>query len=166
MSIQIRRIDVDTAALKKYFAQMSVRAENFAPVFRWVMVQLAAEHAKLFATNGLASGTAWEPLHQDTVAWKIANGYGANGILVRTGDLKSSLTNLNSGRGAVREIDRKHAVFGTDVAYARYHFYGTRRMPERKPLFVPEFFAWRTGQAAAKHIVHGKIPAWLDTVMP
>lgn len=165
--IKIKSIKVDTKNLVKRFTAMSRRAEDFKPVFRWSMLHLAAEHAKLFAANGALPGSsAWEALEESTVAWKLANGYGAAGILVRNGTLKDSLTNLNSARGAVRDIDRKTASFGTSLDYAGYHFYGTRNMDARKPLFVPEHFSWRTANAVANHIVHGKIPESIDRLLP
>lgn len=167
MSVYIDNVDVDTDALRRLFAKMSARSKDFDSVFRWAMRHLAEEHAKLFATNGNTLGsTPWEPLKESTVAWKLANGYGAQGILVRDGTLKSSLTDLNSSRGAIRDVGRTEASFGTNVEYAGYHFYGTRRMASRKPLFVPAHFAWRTATATAKHIVYGQIPKNLNLLIP
>lgn len=167
MSVKIKSVQVDTSALNKRFTAMSRRAADFGPVFRWATQQLAAEHSKLFATNGAVGGSSpWRPLADSTVAWKLANGYGDKGILVRDGTLKSSLTDMNSMRGAVRDTTATSLTFGTEVEYARYHFYGTRKMPARKFLFVPEYFSWRTASATGKYIVYGNIPKGLSLMLP
>jgi len=146
---------VDTSRLKRRFASMVSRSNDFKPVFRWVFLELSEAHSRQFASQGAAGGFPWKPLDPQYASWKLEN-YGANGILVRSGALRDSLTNLNSTRGAVRDIDAKKATFGTEVEYAHYHWTGTRKMPSRKPLFVPRTFADRTAFMVGRYIVDGQ----------
>lgn len=152
---RIRKIDVDTSALKRRFNAMSRRSRDFDPVFRWVFQSLQRAHMMNFATEGATHGGPWKPLDPQYASWKLEN-YGAHGILVREGDLRSSLTIENS-RGAIREIRKTSATFGTKIPYATFHKTGTRKMAKREPLFIPNLMANRTANVVAEYIVHGSV---------
>ena len=147
---------VDTSALRRRFMAMSRRAQNFTPVFRWMMQELQKAHRDNFRTEGTTSGFPWQPLDPQYASWKLAN-YGANGILVRSGDLRNSLTSMNSNRGAVRDIGLRTAYFGTTIGYAKFHQSGTSNMAQRKPLFVPKMMAHDVARATGEHIVYGSV---------
>ncbi len=151
----VRITSVDTSRLRRRFNAMSRRSQNFKPVFRWMMKQLQEAHRDNFKNEGVSSGFRWQPLDPQYAAWKLEN-YGAKGILVRTGDLKDSLT-LNSARGAVRDFGLRTAHFGTTIGYAQFHQAGTQNMAQRKPLFVPQLMANRTGHAVGEYILHGSL---------
>lgn len=153
MATRVHIRDVDTRALKRRFRGMIRRSQNFSSVFNWAGRQIQDAHAKNFDSRGAASGSVWAPLDSGYSAWKLAN-YGAEGVLVKSGDLRSSLTNWNS-RGAVREVGAKKASFGTEIPYARFLVTGTRAMPARNFNFVPRSFATRVARATGEHIVYG-----------
>jgi phage gpG-like protein len=132
-------IDVDAADAIAYLRRMEERAENFSSVFRWAKQELRKANAENFTKNGLPSG-GWNPRTRD-YAWPIMR---------KSGALFRSLTSLN---GAPNEIHKTHAYFGTKVEYAKFHQYGTTRMPARKVVFTPVGFAKSVGERAAKHIV-------------
>lgn len=155
MRVQVRVVDVDTSKADRRFGQILRRSRDFKPVFRWMFQELQEAHRENFRTQGAASGFPWKPLEPQYASWKIEN-YGANGVLVRSGDLERSLT-MNSGRGAVRDIGARTAEFGTKLPYAKFHQSGTSNMAQRKPLFLPRLMAGRTADAVGEYLVHGSV---------
>lgn len=129
------------------------RGQDFRIVFRWARRELALANRINFATKGATSGRPWLPLDDEYARWKLSHA-GPRPLMVFDGNLRRSLTNL---RGAPNEIDKTDAWFGTNVPYAQYHQWGTRKMPSRKIVFVPPFFAQALGAQAAEWIVHGSI---------
>ena len=57
------------------------------------------------------------------------------------------------------KIDIMEATFGTKVEYAKFHQYGTTRMPKRKVVYEPLGFASRFGEVAATYVCHGNTAA-------
>ena len=155
MRVQVRVVDVDTSKADRRFGQILRRSRDFKAVFRWMFQELQEAHRENFRTQGAASGFPWKPLEPQYASWKIEN-YGANGVLVRSGDLERSLT-MNSGRGAVRDIGARTAEFGTKLPYAKFHQSGTSNMAQRKPLFLPRLMADRTADAVGEYLVHGSV---------
>jgi phage gpG-like protein len=155
MRVQVRIVDVDTSRADRRFGKILRRSRNFKPVFRWMFQELQEAHRDNFKTKGATSGFPWKPLEPQYASWKIAN-YGAEGILVRTGALESSLT-MNSGRGAVRDMGARTAEFGTKIPYAQFHQSGTSNMAQRKPLFLPKLLADRAAHAVGEYLVHGSV---------
>lgn len=146
-------VDVDDKQARHNIRQMWDRADNFKSVFRWAQRELERANRANFASQGAASGKPWMPLDNEYARWKLAN-HGALPILVVSGTLKDSLTRL---RGAPNEIDKKSAVFGTNVPYAKFHQSGTSKMPQRKVVFVPPLFAASLAQKVGRHIVYGDL---------
>jgi len=155
MGVKVRITKVDTSAVRKRFAAMTRRSQDFRPVFRWVMQELQKAHRQNFRSQGASSGFPWSPLDPQYASWKLEN-YGAKGILVREGDLENSLT-MNSGRGAVRDVGLRTAEFGTRIPYAKFHQTGTTNMAQRKPVFVPRLMALNTATTVGEYIVHGSV---------
>lgn len=147
-------IKVDDSGPQRRLRGMTRRMRNFKPVFRWAFKELQLAHRLNFQSKGAVGGQVWAPLDPEYAAWKLEN-YGANGILVRTGDLQRSLT-FDNARGAVREIRRTKARFGTSIPYARFHQTGTRNMPERPPIVNPEVLQSRLADRMATYIVEGR----------
>jgi phage gpG-like protein len=125
---------------------IKTRLEDQRVPFQQARAILALANSSNFSTNGLPVG-GWAPLDVQYGAWKAAR-YGAAPVLVRTGKLFRSLTALDGG--AVNMISPKKAEFGTDVEYAKFHQYGTRKMPKRQIIFEPVGFAAELGQIMAK----------------
>lgn len=89
--------------------------------------------AEQYRSEGGASGANWSPLKPSTLA-KRRKGKGSRGsvqILRDTGTMVQSLTS-GGGRAAYRKITRMDVTVGTQVPYAVFHQYGTRRMVKRE----------------------------------
>lgn len=72
----------------------------------------------------------WPPLSDAYRDWKLKH-YGSRPLLVRTGDLKESLTDPH--KAVLAETDHM-LVLGSNVEYAPFHQDGTQKMPARPPL--------------------------------
>ena len=156
-------VSVDTTEVRKRFIGFRMRAKNFTPVLRWAFQQLQKAHLKNFATEGRASDSPWRPLDPEYATWKLER-YGNQGILVGRradgSDLRASLIFSNS-RGSIRNIittaeGTTSAEFGTDLPYAKFHQTGTRDMPARKVVYVPQFFKYKMKLAVLEHILYGE----------
>jgi phage gpG-like protein len=127
---------------------MIARSQDFRPVLRWAKQELEKSNAANFTSSGLPVG-GWSPLKPRYAAWKATNFPGSS-ILVQTGKLFRSLSNLN---GSPNYIGLSSAEFGTNVEYAKFHQYGTTKMAKRQIVFEPPLFAAALAERAAKHIV-------------
>ena len=133
---------------------MKDRADDMRPVFKWAKTQLELANAWNFAANGLPTGTKpWKPLDKDYGTWKAANFPGA-GTMVRSGNLFRSLTSLTDS--TANTITKTSATFGTSIEYAKFHQYGTTKMPARKIVFTPREFPRDLGVEIAKYLVLGE----------
>lgn len=128
------------------------RSENMRPVFRWAKSELEKANARNFAENGLPVG-GWKPLDSKYGAWKSAN-FPGRGPLVRSGNLFRSLINMNDS--AANVITDTSATFGTSVKYAKFHQYGTTKMPKRQIVFTPREFPRDLGKVIGNYIVLGE----------
>ena len=140
-----------TEAYNKLTA-MELRSKNFMPIFEKVRMMLQAANAENFGLGGLPAGV-WAPLSPTYAAWKSINFPGAP-PMVRTGRLFKSLVDL---RGPENSIRSTSATFGTDVDYAKFHQYGTTKMPKRKIVFQPAGFATKTSEDMAAWVAHGEV---------
>ena len=133
-------IDVDIDDAMRFVQMMGIRAKNFIPAFEWARRELAKSNAENFTAGGLPSGSRWSP-RKRAYAWPI---------LRESDDLFKSLSSL---RGPANQVSLTHAYFGTDIEYAKFHQYGTRKMAARKVVFEPRGFGRELGEKAAKHII-------------
>lgn len=129
---------------------MIERSDDFRPVFREMREDLSSEWQRNFQTNGSLVG-GWSPLDKEYGTWKSVNFPGAP-PMVRSGKLFRSLTEL---RGKPNEINKNRAQFGTNLEYAKFHQYGTTKMPQRKLVFEPRGFAQKWGESLPKFIITG-----------
>lgn len=136
-------ISCDATAAINRLQSMQNRSQDYRPVLRDARSTLEKANASNFGLGGLPSG-GWDPRTRD-YAWPI---------MKRTGRLFNSLTNL---RGNPNKIERTEAEFGTSVEYAKFHQYGTERMPARKIVFNPTGFSEDLARKAAAWVVRGKI---------
>jgi phage gpG-like protein len=150
------KYSLDLGPFYKYLRQVLRRSENFSSVLREAMRELAKEHAKNFDSQGALVG-GWQPNDTRYAGWKLEE-YGRGGILVRTGTLKRSLTSVTNTRGAVRDIGRKSAEFGTSVNYAHFHQTGTRKMASREIVFTPRQFSEGLAHDAVEYLAYGRDP--------
>ena len=146
-----------TVDAKKAIARMVVmkkRANDMRPVLWRAKQWLRFANEENFRQAGLPSG-GWSPLDPEYSAWKNLREPGA-GTMIRTGRLFRSLTSLDA---PPNKIDIMDATFGTKVEYAKFHQYGTTRMPKRKVVYEPLGFASRFGEVAATYVCHGNTAA-------
>ena len=142
------KIDCDADDAIEYLDGMIARSQDFGVVFQWAKRYLARANAENFATSGLPVG-GWSPLAARYSAWK-ATRFPGMPIMQQTGKLFRDLTSLN---GSPNEINATSATFGTRIEYAKFHQYGTTRMPKRQIVFEPPMFAKELADEAAKHVV-------------
>ena len=91
---------------------------------------------------------AWDPLADSTVADRVNKGFTPNDPLVRTGDLRDSITITQKGR---------EAVVGSDSEIALFQEQGTERIPPR-PFLGPAGFGSKRRIAA---LSTNTIVAWI-----
>jgi len=155
-NVNVVRIQFDTnfneEALTDPLDDMYRRSRDLSPVFEKMRDDLEDLWSNNFLTNGLPSG-GWKPLDAQYAAWKSVNFPGMP-PMIRTGKLFSSLTNL---RGRPNEIKKTRASFGTSVKYAKFHQYGTTKMPKREILFAPDVMRKRWQGYVKEYIRDGRI---------
>jgi len=109
------------AQLQRYAAHVG----DPQPALERMRALLARGEQEVFGTQGAAIGFHWAaPAEPDRKADPQ--------LLVATGALRASLTGADAG-----EVGAVELRFGTDVPYARFHQYGTSKMPARQLLGMP-----------------------------
>lgn len=151
MAVKVKASMDAKEAYKKLLA-METRSKNFMPIFEKARLALQLANASNFALGGLPSG-GWAPLDPQYASWKAINFPGAP-PMVRTGRLFQSLVDLRGPANSVRPMS---ATFGTTVEYAKFHQYGTTKMPKRQVVFEPVGFAKKTSEDMAAWVAHGEI---------
>lgn len=127
------------------------RMENLEPAWLAIAASFREHMAAVFASEGGATaGGTWTELSPKYAVWK-AKRYGGSPILTRTGALASSLTTA-SGMDSIQVTTPESMTLGTRVAYARYHQGGTRRMPARKIIDLPDDVKTRWTRIMAAHV--------------
>jgi phage gpG-like protein len=146
-------VEVEADDVLDLLDKMDDRIGDMRPVFRWTKGYLETANAANFAANGLPTGQPWKPLDAQYGAWKARN-YPGTGMLRQTGRLFRSLTSLSDSSANI--ISKDTATFGTSVEYAKFHQYGTTKMPKRQIVFTPREFPKELGVTMAKYIVLGE----------
>lgn len=144
-------LKVDADETIERMEDMREQAHDLRPVFRWAKRELEKSYAANIAASGLLAG-GWDPLSPSYALWKAARFPGAP-MMVRTGRLFRSISELNDS--SINVITKTSAQFGTTVEYAKFHQYGTSKMPKRKIVFEPRGFASDLGEKIAKYVVDG-----------
>jgi phage gpG-like protein len=129
---------------------MRERDDKFRPIFREMKEELQDYWKKNFLQNGSLVG-GWAPLDKEYGAWKSVHFPGAP-PMVRSGELFNSIANL---RGPANEMRDESARFGTSVKYAKFHQYGTSKMPKREIIFEPRDFGDRWSKRILEYIIEG-----------
>lgn len=113
----------------KQTAEFQAALLDLEPLWELVKPEVSRMEEEQFSSQGHG---AWPPLADTTLAIKEAGGWPSD-PLIRTGDLKASLT--DPGRAA--DSGPQRMIWSTDVEYARFHQTGTRRMPMRQVIPDP-----------------------------
>jgi len=148
-------IDTHVYGVKKAVARltaMHARTKLFTPVLLKAKQEIKLANASNFASNGLPVG-GWAPLDPVYAAWKMARFPGAP-PMVQTGRLFASLTGATA---SFETMTNTSITVGTSVEYAKFHQYGTTKMPKRKIVFEPPLFAKKLGADAIDWISSGEI---------
>ena len=131
-------------------------AKDLRPAFNEITKDFERQMREVFDSSGAIAGyQQWTPLNRAYAAKKQADGYGTK-ILVRTGQLKTSLTGggfVGGGVGVVRKISKRAMTIGTKVPYAKYHQRGTRKMPKRDFVRVSNFARARWMKMIQAHLI-------------
>ncbi len=146
------KIKVDARAAIARMKAMERRSKDFRSVFRWAKKELERANAANFTQNGLPVG-GWRPLDPQYASWKARRFPGAP-TLVASGKLFRELRSLD---GPANSIRLTSATFGTDLEYAKFHQYGTSKMPKRKIIYEPNLFAERLAILAADYVSDGRM---------
>lgn len=130
---------------------MAARMNNVAPVLEWAKKSLTATFRSNFASNGLLVG-GWSPLEPEYFAWKAVRFPGAP-TLVRTGQLFRSIGAQNASSSASKD----EVVVGTNLKYAKFHQYGTSKMPKRQIIFEPRGFTNQFARIVSNWVANGVV---------
>lgn len=106
---------------------MRNRLDNLTAAWEVLLDWFADQERQQFGSRGARWRKVWPELASSTLADKRSEGYTTD-ILVRTSDLLRSLSDRPL---SVERILPHEVVAGTRIKYARYHQYGTKRMPKR-----------------------------------
>lgn len=126
--------------------------DDMRPAWETLAARFARLEEKQFRTEGRFASGGWSPLSPAYAAWKARN-YPGRPILVRTGDLKKSLTTRPFG---VEVIERKFMAIGSDVDYGKCHQHGGRYLPRRRPVELPEAERQKWVKIVQRMIVTGR----------
>lgn len=132
------RLDFDVFGdeqISRELLRFSAHAGNAQPAFHKIAEDMREQIAEQFSTEGDRGSGGWAPLKEATIAAKAAAGLDPH-ILQATHSLMESLT----GRGGdhIEQITDDSLLFGSSIAYGRFHQKGTSRMPARKPVDFTE----------------------------
>lgn len=116
---------------------------DFTDVFKQCAIVFRRSMGSLFANTGgrvnasrLIEQPAWAPLSPKYKQWKQR--IVPFGTLVFSGSMASSFTDKGANYN-IEQIGKKEAVFGSNHPLAKFHQYGTRKMPKRPIVFDSEF---------------------------
>lgn len=140
-------VDADGKGAQAKLDRMALRASDLSPIFEVMATELAARNAINFKSRGSLVG-GWKPLHPDTRRKKLKEWPGRQ-TMVRSGKLYRSVAKRPFD---IEDIGRLKMKVGTGVKYAKYHYYGTRYMPERKYLTMNREFVMKYEPMIKRHI--------------
>lgn len=145
-------VDWDPSEMRDQVTDMDDRSDEFKPIFRRMREYFENRWSGNILANGLDAG-GWKPLDAEYAAWKSVH-FPGTPPMIQTGELFRSLKQL---RGKPNEIDKRRAEFGTNIKYAKFHQYGTSKMPKREIIYEPVEFRRDWGDKIAKYIVDGQV---------
>lgn len=131
---------------------INARGRNVRPWFDKLAKALVATQITNFATKGSLAG-GWPPLSPNYGLWKAANKPGRP-MMVSSGAL---LRSVSSRDRLVQSMTGTTMRIGSDVDYAHFHQNGTRNMPRRKVVVVPESVVKALKFDLAAYVANGKM---------
>jgi len=135
--------------LVRAFSLMASRVDDWRPFWPDIAAVFYVGEGARFDSQGFGS---WPQLSDGYRKWKMKH-YPGEKILSLTGDLRRSLTNRFSP-DTVYEDSPRELILGTIIHYAKYHQYGTRRMPPRPPIDITQEQVNEMAQRAIASFAH------------
>lgn len=119
-------------ALRRDLEQLGDKASDMKPAFWAVLRSVLVPRLR-----ARFSGSGWEPLSESTVEWKNRRNLDPR-IMRATGALESALTASGKASGRLQTVGKSTVRVGAGkkLFYARFHQFGTDKMPKR------ELFGW------------------------
>lgn len=139
------------APVRRKIHAMRQRTGNLMAAWEALLDWFADQERRQFGSRGARWRTAWPELAASTVHEKREQGYSTD-TLVRTSDLLRSLADRPM---SVERILPHEVTAGTRITYAKYHQYGTKRMP-RRTLISAE-------QVARENAATSAVVSWIIT---
>lgn len=140
-------IQVRAEGLVRFRANVQ-RLERKFQTFRKLFEKFGDEFYE--AEKRTFASAPWVPLSAKYAAQKRKK-YGGKPILRATDKLYSSFTRKGA-EGNVNRIRINEAEFGSSVSYARFHQFGTGKMPARPPLALTDQDFQKFDSIAEKHL--------------
>lgn len=148
-------IKVDADATLRSFGIYLKNLKNMRGIFGEIAKDFATAEGTVFRNQGRTAGfEKWAPLNPDYAARKKAEGYGSK-ILIRTGALKSSLTNTSDPGFFIKSTPRSMEI-GTRAPYAKFLHNGAEYMPPRSPIRIGARRKKKWGNMILRHLVNTK----------
>lgn len=142
-------VDGDTQVARG-FSRFADNVKDLSDAFREIAKDFHESEERQFDTEGGYGAGGWAPLAPSTIESKARRGF-PDRILVRTGQLRDSL--MGRGPRAVEVVRPLELRVGTELDYARYHQRGTRRMPARPVIMLPEEQKTRMHKTIHRYLV-------------
>ena len=144
MAVEFSYIVENDRKVQRFLQKAAKSVDDLRDPFTRIANDFYRQNKATFSLTGagtLEGAKRWPDLKESTKKQKKRNYGTAYPILVATGRLAGSL--INPGHpDTVKNIKKRSLELGTNVPYAKFHQYGTRNIPMRKPVFI------RTRQAA------------------
>lgn len=138
-----------TAVIDRTLARYVNAMTDATPAFEAIGDQFAEAERAIF----LQQGPGWAPLSPRYAAYK-AKHWPNMPILTRSGKLQQSLTSRPFGH---EQITAKSGEYGTAVDYAKYHQHGTTKMPQRRPVNIPETTRNAMAKTMQRYLTTGQV---------
>lgn len=119
-------------AISRRLLRLGERAVDAAPAFEAISLMFYESEKQQFSSEGAWASGGWVPDQQATVTEKIRRGFSIL-TLQESGDMMRSLTTPDSPFSH-REIGPDFVELESTVPYGKFHQFGTRKMPMRKPV--------------------------------
>jgi len=134
---------------------MTVRASDMRDALNRIADEFCQHEGTVFLNQGAIVGmSGWAPLSLEYAEEKARSGF-SDGILVRTGKLRMSLTSKMDPYFVMR-LTPKTLRIGTSVPYAKFHRSGTSKMPARDPIRITPAQRVRWAQILKDFVIRSK----------
>lgn len=124
LSLEANKSEIDYV---KDLEGVIARSTNMTPAMKKIGLYLLGVNLRNFEAEGRPG---WIPLKAATIADRIQKGFGSGPILVRSGILKRSLTELGAPFQVFRPRPKSLQV-SSNVSYFKFHQKGTTFIPKR-----------------------------------